>query len=117
MLGPRLLFWARAAGCRRRWSACRLYKVGSRGIRQSLGRVVCSISNLEKCSVSPLLNMRAKKENTKGTANTFLPFVEDWRPRVINTGLFGVGEGLNNAIYDTAVRNELVVVGLEEVRT
>ena len=31
--------------------------------------------------------------------------------------VFGVGEGLNNAIYGTAVRNELVVVGLEEVRT
>ena len=31
--------------------------------------------------------------------------------------VFGIGEGVDDAIYDTAVRNELVVVGLKEVRT
>lgn len=77
---------------RQRWNGSLLCRGGWRGIRQRSGRGVCSISSLWEGAVSRLgLGVGCGRG---GRADTFLPFVEDGRARVVGAGFFGVREFL-----------------------
>lgn len=92
-----LLEWERAhlglssvgAGqeCHRLRSVCPWYKVEWKGTHQRSEREVCSISSLVPV-VSLVEYIYTGHGIRFGSADTFLPFVEDWRPRVIDTLFF-----------------------------
>lgn len=92
-----LLEWERArlrlssAGegqdCHRLRSVCPWYKVEWKGTRQKSEREVYSISSLVPI-VSLLKYIYTGHGIRCGSADTFLPFVEDWRLRVIDTLFF-----------------------------
>lgn len=71
----------------RRRSVCLWYKVEWKGIRQRSEREVCSISSL--FTVVSLGEYIYRGHGIRcRSADTFLPFVEDWRLRMINTLFF-----------------------------